>query len=413
MPTTTTPIAKNQRKPVVPIHPELAEPLGEILGDTYGLIVYQEQVMAIAQKLAGYSLGKADLLRRAMGKKKKEILEQEFVPFRDGMRANGFSEDAIARLWEILVPFSDYAFNKAHTAGYGLVSYWTAYLKANYPAEYMAALLTSMKDDKDRSAIYLNECRRMGIKVLPPDVNDSDFDFTPRGTDIRFGLSAVRNVGANVVGSLIETRKAKGRFESFHDFIAKVDATVCNKRVLESLIKAGAFDALGHTRKGLLHVHEQVVEAAVDVKRAEAIGQFDLFGGLTDSADSLMPNAEISPGEWEKSVLLAHERDMLGLYVSDHPLHGLEQLLAQLTDRSIASLHTDDRVDAIVTTLGGLVTGVQRKTTKQGSPWAIVGLEDLEGSAEVLGLPAGLPGGEHIAGRRHRARRQGAGGPQR
>lgn len=378
---------KNQRKPVVPIHPELAEPLGEILGDTYGLIVYQEQVMAIAQKLAGYSLGKADLLRRAMGKKKKKILEQEFVPFRDGMRANGFSQDAIARLWEILVPFSDYAFNKAHTAGYGLVSYWTAYLKANYPAEYMAALLTSMKDDKDRSAIYLNECRRMGIKVLPPDVNDSDFDFTPRGTDIRFGLSAVRNVGANVVGSLIETRKAKGRFESFHDFIAKVDATVCNKRVLESLIKAGAFDALGHTRKGLSHVHEQVVEAAVDVKRAEAIGQFDLFGGLTDSADSLMPNAEISPGEWEKSVLLAHERDMLGLYVSDHPLHGLEQLLAQLTDRSIASLHTDDRVDAIVTTLGGLVTGVQRKTTKQGSPWAIVGLEDLEGSAEVLVFP--------------------------
>lgn len=378
---------KNKRKPVVPIHPELAEPLEEILGDTYGLIVYQEQVMAIAQKLAGYSLGKADLLRRAMGKKKKAILEQEFVPFRDGMRANGFSEDAITRLWEILVPFSDYAFNKAHTAGYGLVSYWTAFLKANYPAEYMAALLTSVKDDKDRSAIYLNECRRMGIKVLPPDVNDSDFDFTPRGTDIRFGLSAVRNVGANVVGSLIETRRAKGRFENFHDFIAKVDATVCNKRVLESLIKAGAFDALGHTRKGLLQVHEHVVESAVEVKRAEAIGQFDLFGGLTDSADSLMPNAEISPGEWEKSVLLAHERDMLGLYVSDHPLHGLEQLLAQLTDRSIASLHTDDRVDAIVTTLGGLVTGVQRKTTKQGSPWAIVGLEDLEGSAEVLVFP--------------------------
>ena len=378
---------KNKRKPVVPIHPELAEPLEEILGDTYGLIVYQEQVMAIAQKLAGYSLGNADLLRRAMGKKKKEILEKEFVPFRDGMRANGFSEDAITRLWEILVPFSDYAFNKAHTAGYGMVSYWTAYLKANYPAEYMAALLTSVKDDKDRSAIYLNECRRMGIKVLPPDVNESDFDYTPRGTDIRFGLSAVRNVGANVVGSLIETRRTKGRFEGFHDFVAKVDATVCNKRVFESLIKAGAFDALGHTRKGLLQVHEQVVEAAVEVKRAEAVGQFDLFGGLTEGADALMPNVEISPGEWEKSVLLAHERDMLGLYVSDHPLHGLEQLLAQLTDRSIASLHTDDRVDAIVTTLGGLVTSVQRKTTKQGSPWAIVGLEDLEGSAEILVFP--------------------------
>jgi DNA polymerase-3 subunit alpha len=378
---------KNARKPVVPIHPELAEPLADILGDTYGLIVYQEQVMAIAQKLAGYSLGKADLLRRAMGKKKKEILEKEFVPFRDGMRENGYSDDAITRLWEILVPFSDYAFNKAHTAGYGLVSYWTAFLKANYPAEYMAALLTSVRDDKDRSAIYLNECRRMGIKVLPPDVNDSDLNFTPRGSDIRFGLSAVRNVGSNVVESLIATRARLGRFESFHDFIAKVDATVCNKRVLESLIKAGAFDSLGHTRKGLVQVHEQVVEAAIEVKRAEAVGQFDLFGGLTQEAEVFIPQEEISIAEWEKSILLAHERDMLGLYVSDHPLQGLEQLLAQLTDRSIASLLTDERVDSTVANIGGLVTGVQRKTTKQGSPWAICTVEDLEGSVDVMVFP--------------------------
>ena len=151
--------------------------------------------MAIAQQLAGYTLGQADLLRRAMGKKKKEILDKEYVPFSDGMRARGYSEVAIKKLWDILVPFSDYAFNKAHTAGYGLVSYWTAFLKANYPAEYMAALLTAIRDDKDKSALYLNECRRMGIKVLPPDVNESDANFTPRGTDIRFGLSAIRNVG--------------------------------------------------------------------------------------------------------------------------------------------------------------------------------------------------------------------------
>jgi DNA polymerase III subunit alpha len=378
---------KNGRKPVVPIHPELAGPLEAILGDTYGLIVYQEQVMAIAQQLAGYSLGKADLLRRAMGKKKKEILEQEFVPFRDGMRANGYSDDAINRLWEILVPFSDYAFNKAHTAGYGLVSYWTAYLKANYPAEYMAALLTSVRDDKDRSAIYLNECRRMGIKVLPPDVNDSDMNFTPRGTDIRFGLSAIRNVGSNVVEALITSRRREGRFEHFHDFIAKVDATVCSKRVLESLIKAGAFDSLGHTRKGLLQIHEQVVEAAVDVKRAEAMGQFDLFGGLSDEGQTFIPQQEISLAEWEKSILLAHEREMLGLYVSDHPLNGVEQLLAQMTDRSIAALNADERVDATVVTIGGLVTAVQRKTTKQGSPWAIITVEDLEGSVDVMVFP--------------------------
>ena len=380
---------KNGRKPVVPIHPELEEPLSEILGDTYGLIVYQEQVMAIAQKLAGYSLGAADLLRRAMGKKKKEILDQEYVPFRDGMRANGYSDSAIATLWEILVPFSDYAFNKAHTAGYGLVSYWTGYLKANYPAEYMAALLTSVKDEKDRSAVYLNECRKMGIKVLPPDVNDSDFDFTPRGTDIRFGLSAIRNVGANVVASIIATRRRVGRFADFHDFIAKVDASVCNKRVVESLIKAGAFDSLGHTRKGLVTIHEQVVDSAVDIKRAESHGQFDLFGGLeATEGDAGVPRGDIPLGEWEKSTLLAHEREMLGLYVSDHPLTGAERVLATLTDRTIAAVLMDDRIDGMVVTIGGLVTGVQRKTTKgTGSPWAIVTLEDFEGAVDILVWP--------------------------
>jgi DNA polymerase-3 subunit alpha len=379
---------KNGRKPVVPIHPELAEPLADILGDTYGLIVYQEQVMAIAQKLAGYSLGAADLLRRAMGKKKKEILDKEYVPFSDGMKANGYSDGAIKTLWEILVPFSDYAFNKAHTAGYGLVSYWTAFLKANYPAEYMAALLTSVKDDKDKSAVYLNECRKMGIKVLPPDVNDSDFDFTPRGTDVRFGLSAIRNVGGNVVDSVIATRRRVGRFSDFHDFIAKVDASVCNKRVVESLIKSGAFDSLGHTRKGLVQIHEQVVDAAVDIKRAESHGQFDLFGGLEASGDDAMvPRSEIPIGEWDKTVLLAHEREMLGLYVSDHPLHGAERMLAQFTDRTIAAVLMDERADATVATVGGLVTAVQRKTTKQGSSWAIVTLEDLEGSVDIMVFP--------------------------
>jgi DNA polymerase-3 subunit alpha len=380
---------KNARKPVVPIHPELAEPLAGILGDTYGLIVYQEQVMAIAQQLAGYSLGAADLLRRAMSKKKKEILEKEFVPFRDGMRANGFGDEAIDKLWETLVPFSDYAFNKAHTAGYGLVSYWTAYLKANYPVEYMAALLTSVKDDKDQKAVYLHECRRMGIKVLPPDVNDSEFDFTPRGSDIRFGLSAIRNVGAGVVDSIIASRRSAGRFADFPDFIAKVDVVVCNKRVVESLIKAGAFDSLGHTRRGLMHVHETVVDSAVDIKRAEAHGQFDLFGGLSAPAESAVgASPDIPIGEWERSTLLAYEREMLGLYVSDHPLNGVENLLAQSTDRSIASLLSDERTEPVVVTIGGLVTSVQRKFTKKdGSPWAIVTLEDFEGSVDVKVWP--------------------------
>ena len=383
---------KNGRKPVVPIHPELAEPLQDILGDTYGLIVYQEQVMAIAQELAGYSLGKADLLRRAMGKKKKEILEKEFVPFRDGMRERGYSASAIDTLWEILVPFSDYAFNKAHTAGYGLVSYWTAYLKANYPAEYMAALLTSVQDDKDKSAVYLGECRRMGIKVLPPDVNESDAAYTARGSDIRFGLSAIRNVGDGVVESIIETRRSKGRFTDFHDFIAKVEVSVCNRRVVDSLVKAGAFDSLGHTRKGLVTVHEIVIDSAVDIKRSEAAGQFDLFGGLgggggADADTGLAEQTPIPVGEWDKAVLLAHERDMLGLYVSDHPLNGLEHALAQLADRSLASLIVDESLESAVITVAGLLTAVQRKTTKKGSAWAIASLEDLDGAVEVMVFP--------------------------
>ncbi|MFZ5851841.1 MAG: DNA polymerase III subunit alpha, partial [Actinomycetota bacterium] len=384
---------KNGRAPVTPIHPELAEPLADILADTYGLIVYQEQVMAIAQRVAGYSLGKADLLRRAMGKKKKEILEKEYVPFAEGMRAAGYSDEAITTLWEILVPFSDYAFNKAHTAGYGLVSYWTAYLKANFPAEYMAALLTSVKDDKDKSALYLNECRRMGIKVLPPDVNESDADYTPRGTDIRFGLSAIRNVGGHVVDGILTARRDRGRFASFPDFLAKVPPAVCNKRVVESLVKAGAFDSLGHTRRGLLEVHERAVDAVVDVKRNEAIGQDSLFGGGEGEVADVALDLPISPREWDKAVLLGHEREMLGLYVSDHPLLGVEHLLARLTDCSVAALTGgtvggEERADGTVVTVGGLLGGVQRKVTRQGSPWAIANLEDLEGSVEVMFFPA-------------------------
>jgi DNA polymerase-3 subunit alpha len=212
-------LRKNGRQDITPIHRELEEPLSEVLGTTHGLIVYQEQVMAIAQKVAGFSLSQADNMRRAMGKKKKEILDAEFKPFSAGMRVNGYSEAAIKALWDVLVPFSDYAFNKAHTAAYGLVSYWTAYLKANFRAEFMAALLTSVGDDKDKMAIYLNECRRMGIKVLPPDVNESEATFTPVGPDIRFGLSAVRNVGINVVDQVVAARREQGRFADFADFM--------------------------------------------------------------------------------------------------------------------------------------------------------------------------------------------------
>ena len=374
---------KNGRKPVEAIHPELREPLADILGDTYGLIVYQEQVMAIAQKVAGFSLGRADLLRKAMGKKNKEILDTEYIPFEAGMKANGFGDAAIKRLWEVLIPFSDYAFNRAHSAGYGVVSFWTAYLKANYPSEYMAALLTSVRDDKDKSALYLSECRRMGINVLPPDVNESNSEYTPRGRDIRFGLAAIRNVGEGVVASIKSAREAKGNFTSFGDFLAKVDAQVCNKKTIESLIKAGTFDDLNHHRKALVAIHLEAIDAVIESKRAEAIGQFDLFGDIGSSAMSGL-EIEIPQGEWDKATLLAFEREMLGLYVSDHPLLGVEHVLRSNTDMSISALVEDGGAQDGFVTIGGLITGISRKVSRTGSSWAIVTVEDLEGSLEVL-----------------------------
>ena len=374
---------KNNRKPVVPIHPELSVPLQEILGDTYGLIVYQEQVMAIAQKVAGFSLGRADLLRKAMGKKDREILDKEYVHFEAGMKQNNFSDAAIAELWKTLIPFSDYAFNRAHSAGYGVVSYWTAYLKANYPTEYMAALLTSVRDDKDKSALYLSESRRMGIRVLPPDVNESDAEYTPRGKDIRFGLAAIRNVGEGVVASIKKSRMEKGNFTSFGDFLAKVDVQVCNKKTIESLIKAGAFDSFEVSRKGLMAVHLEAIDSIIETKRAEAVGQFDLFGGEEITSISGL-DIEIPPGEWEKALLLSYEREMLGLYVSDHPLLGVEHVLRSATDMTISELVDDDSPTEKIVTIGGLITSIQRKVTRQGASWAIVTVEDLEGSLEVL-----------------------------
>ena len=395
-------LRKNGQQEITPIHPELEEPLKEILLPTYGLIVYQEQVQRAAQILAGYTLGQADLLRRAMGKKKKEILDKEFVPFRDGCKKNGYSDKAIQAVWDVLVPFAGYAFNKAHSAAYGLVSYWTAYLKANYPAEYMAAVLTSVGDDKDKSALYLSESRRMGVKVLPPDVNASVATFAAVGADVRFGMAAIRNVGVNVVEAIVATRKSKGEFTSFADFLRKVPAVVCNKRVIESLVKAGAFDSFGHPRKGLALIHEQAVDSVIDLKRNEAIGQDSLFGG-DEQAEAAFEVA-IPDAEWDKKTRLNFEREMLGLYVSDHPLLGIEHIIANGTDISVAELMAvgedgDDeegdhpaapqggRNDGQIVKIGGILSGVTRKVTKKGDAWAAATLEDLGGAIEVLFFP--------------------------
>ena len=379
-------LRKNGLQQVEAIHPELAEPLREILEGTYGLIVYQEQVMAAAQKVAGFTLGQADILRSAMGKKKLKELEKLFEKFSTGMKANGFSTGAVTALWETLLPFAGYAFNKAHSAGYGVLSYWTAYLKANYPAEYMAALLTSVGDSKDKLGLYLSECRRMGIRVLAPDVNESSGDFTAVGGDIRFGLGAIRNVGSHVVDDIRASREKNGRFTSFHDFLRTVPIPVANKRTIESLIKAGAFDSLGATRRGLLEIHEDAIDAAVSLKRNEANGQVDLFAGIFEFEDE----AERVPDrpEWSKRDKLAFEREMLGLYVSDHPLAGLERQLAKHASSTIADILGGEVAgDGDIVTIAGLVTSVQHRTARNsGNQYGLVQIEDFSGDITVLFL---------------------------
>ena len=380
-------LRKTGQQKVEPIHPELGDALEPILGDTYHLVVFQEQVMAIAQQLAGYSLGGADMLRRAMGKKKKEVLDAEWDKFSAGMAASGFSEAAIKSVWDVLVPFSGYGFNKSHTAGYGVVSYRSAWLKANYPAEALAALLTSVGDDKDKMAIYLSDCRRMGVNVLPPDVNSSELNFTPVSDEVRFGLGAIRNVGENVVAGIVQARKEKGAYTSFADFLDKVPLVVCNKRVIESLAKAGAFDSLGHTRSSLVFSHEQAVDAVTAIKRQESIGQYDLFGGISDgSSGETYLELNLSAPEWPSDVRLGFEREMLGLYVSAHPLDGLERVLAGNRDTSIGELLSSGRTDGHVK-ISGIISKLDRKITKKGSSWAIVTIEDFDGGIECLYFP--------------------------
>jgi DNA polymerase-3 subunit alpha len=385
-------LRKNGLQNVDAIHPELAEPLSEILDTTFGLIVYQEQVMSVAQKVAGFTLGQADVLRRAMGKKKKEELDKQYVDFQAGMVGNGYSAAAVKVLWDTLMPFADYAFNKAHSAGYGVLAYWTAYLKANHPAEYMAALLTSVGDAKDKLGLYLNECRRMGIKVLAPDVNESSNNFTAVGGDVRFGLGAVRNVGSAVVAQIVAAREKEGAFTSFHDFLRKIPLQAANKRTVESLIKAGAFDSLGATRRALLEIHEDAVDSSVSMKRAEAHGQvgfdfdslWDADGDSPQSMDSAVPDRP----EWSKRDKLAFEREMLGLYVSDHPLAGLETHLAKHQTVSITELLGGDAAgDGEQVTIAGLVTSVQHRVARNsGNQYGIVMVEDFGGEISVMFL---------------------------
>jgi DNA polymerase-3 subunit alpha len=377
---------KHGLSPVSVPHPDLTE----ILEPTYGILVYQEQVLEIAKRIAGFTLGGADLLRRAIGKKKASEMEAQKTKFLEGCAAKGYEARFAQDLWNLIEGFADYAFNKSHSAGYGLLSYQTAWLKANYPVEYMAALLTSVKSNKDRLPAYLATCRSMSITVLPPDVNASEVDFAPAsgppsGQQIRFGLSAVRNVGEQVVHAIIEARSRRGAFTDFGDFADKVDQSVLNKRTIESLIKAGAFDSLGHPRKGLLAVFEQICDQAMVDKRRQSQGEFSLFDDTPQAAGGAAGLVDVPHIEFDRKEKLAAEREMLGLYVSDHPLLGLETVLAGLSTAPIPRLR--EIGSSAQVTVAGILTSVQKKYTKRGEPYVVGVLEDLAGSVEVMFFP--------------------------
>jgi DNA polymerase-3 subunit alpha len=372
---------KNDPGKIEYLHPALED----ITRETYGVLVYQEQIVLLLQKLAGYSPGQADNVRKAIGKKKRDIMAAEEPRFIDGCKNAGVSEAEAKNLWSLIQPFADYSFNRAHSAAYAYIAYQTAWLKAHYPVEYMAALLTSVKDSKDAKPFYLAVARKMGIPVLIPDINTSEMDFTPKEDAVRFGLSAVRGVGEAVVEKILEARANSGPFESFYDFCRRVDPVCLNKKTVESLIYAGAFETLGHTRKGLAECFEQVCGHVMAQRRMLAIGQESLFGAGdgNGNGNGVDPDTPVSLEEYSKESLLNFEKEALGLYVSDHPLLGIEGLLGRMTDCPIASLPNYKPGDVV--TIGGIVATFQKKLTRRGDLMVILTLEDLSGgSVEVV-----------------------------
>ncbi len=394
------PELKNGRKELTYLHPDI-EP---ILKDTYGLMLYQESVMRVAQKFAGYSLEEADNLRKACGKKIRAMIAAEREKFVAGCVTQGYGEALGTDLFDIIEPFADYAFNKSHSYGYGLVAYQTAWLKAHHPVEYMSALLTSVKDNKDKTAVYLAECRSMGIDVQVPDVNRSLAEFAPDRSAVDgengdrqaivFGLAAVRNVGESLVERIVADRKATGPFVDIFDFCARVDPVVLNKRTMESLVKGGAFDSLGHPRQGLCLVLEAIVDRTLESRREHDLGITTLFAALDeDQADPAWGGTKVAipDTEFDKAQRLAFEKEMLGLYVSDHPLLGLEAALARHTDSTLSDMREDDTAGAgdrsPVRTVGGVVTDLRRSYTKKGDLMARFVLEDLQAAMEVFVFP--------------------------
>ena len=361
--------------------------LQPVLEETYGLMVYQEQAMRIVMEMAGFSGAKADKLRKGMGKKDAKIMEALKSDFIEGSVENGYARNLAGKVWADIEEFGKYAFNKSHAAAYALLSYQTAYLKAHYPLEYMAAVLTSYQGKTDRIVKYVAECNRAGMHVLPPDVNSSGKDFTAvTGEGIRFGLAGIRGVGEGVVDTIIAARSEGDTFASLHDFCARVDMRQVNKKTIEALVKAGAFDSTGYTRRHLKAMMDGVVDAAVKRQKDEETGQvsmFEMFGeeehGFTE--DIPAPDGQ----EWDKKMKLAFEKEMLGIYVSDHPLAEIADQIREAADYSLGDL--DELKDGSVGWFAGLIASVDRKPTKKGTMMAVVVLEDLDGGIEAVLFP--------------------------
>jgi DNA polymerase-3 subunit alpha len=363
--------------------------LKPILEETYGAIVYQEQVMRISMEMSGFSAAKADKLRKAMGKKKLKDLEPLKAAWVEGAIERGYDPKLPDRMWTDIEKFAEYAFNKSHSAAYGVITMQTAYLKAHYPIEYMAAVLTSYSGKTDKIVHYVAECNRAGYTVLPPDVNSSGRDFTPvPGEGIRFGLEGIRGVGAGVVDLIVTARKSGGRFTSLQDFCARVDVRQVNKKTIEALIKAGAFDSTGYTRKHLVTMMDSCVDSAAKRARDVDTGQVSMFDLCAEDSGFTVEIAAPDGDEWDKKMKLAYEKEMLGIYVSDHPLKDIAEQVRRASDYSLADV--DVLKDGTTGWFAGMLSSVALKPTKKGPMMAIVTLEDLDGSIEAVLFPQTL-----------------------
>jgi len=365
---------------------ELPE-LKEILAETLGVIVYQEQVMQIANRLAGYSLGDADLLRRAMGKKKPEEMAAQRERFVSGAGQRNFPPKKIEKIFDLMAQFAGYGFNKSHSAAYALLAYHTAFLKTHYPVEFMAALLTSVTGSTDDVVKYINECREMGIAVEPPDINVSDANFTPHGPAIRFGLAAVKNVGHNAIESIVTGRKKLGQYRSIFEFCENVDLRLLNKRVLESLIKSGAMDSLGR-RAQLMVVLDKAMDRAAKTQRDAESGQHGLFGVFAQEETSNSNDRLPDTPDWDEPIRLANEKEILGFFITGHPLEKYKDKLTDLsalTTEDIGALKSSTGKDEICA--GGVITNVRVLKSKKGDFYAQGAFEDMSGSVEMIVFP--------------------------